>query len=224
MPNTRCQAIIFDFDYTLADSSRGIVECINYALTMMGQPPCSEDACHATIGLSLPETLRTLTGLHTPEQAATFVRHFTARADVVMVPSATLYPGVPDLLRRLTGRGLTLGILSSKYAYRIRQILDGQGIVECFAAIVGGEDVQRPKPDPQGLHRLLNRLGQTAEQVILVGDSLVDAQTAQAGAVRFIAVLQGTTNAQAFAPYRPLAVLGTVSELDTALGSGISPG
>ena len=55
-------AVIFDFDYTLADSSKGAHECINYALKHMGRSPCDFPQCCRTIGLSLPETYRTLTG------------------------------------------------------------------------------------------------------------------------------------------------------------------
>ena len=51
------RAVLFDFDLTLADSTRGAIECINYALVKMGLPQAEDQAIKATIGLSLPATL-----------------------------------------------------------------------------------------------------------------------------------------------------------------------
>ena len=50
------QAMICDFDFTLADSSPGVVACVNEALAGLGLPPASADRIHATIGLSLPHS------------------------------------------------------------------------------------------------------------------------------------------------------------------------
>ena len=65
-------AIIFDFDYTLADSSKGVVACINYALQSMGVPPRSWNECCATIGLSLAAVYESLTGENDPGSVAMF--------------------------------------------------------------------------------------------------------------------------------------------------------
>ena len=56
------KAILFDFDYTLADSSRGVIDCIGYALGALRLPPVSEEAACRTIGLSLADTLAALAG------------------------------------------------------------------------------------------------------------------------------------------------------------------
>ena len=56
------QAIIFDFDYTLADSSRGVIDCIKYALHALGLPSVSDKLACQTIGLSLGDTLIQLVG------------------------------------------------------------------------------------------------------------------------------------------------------------------
>ena len=66
------QAIICDFDFTLADSSPGVVACVNEALAGLGLPLASAEHIHATIGLSLPYTLRSLTGITDPAVATDF--------------------------------------------------------------------------------------------------------------------------------------------------------
>jgi phosphoglycolate phosphatase len=64
------QAIICDFDFTLADSSPGVVACVNEALGGLGLPLAPAGLIHATIGLSLAHTLQTLTGIVDPGIAA----------------------------------------------------------------------------------------------------------------------------------------------------------
>jgi len=213
-------AIIFDFDYTLGDSSKGAVECIGYALETMGKAPHSWDECCATIGLSLADTYESLTGDIAPESIATFHRLFVERADQIMASSTELYDGVRDLVIRLATSGIVLGILSTKFRYRIRQILDRYEVTEQFAVIIGGEDVENHKPDPEGLRLLLSEINRKPEQVVLVGDSLTDAKTALRGGIDFIAVLTGTTTAAQFSAFSPKAVLESVTEIEKIAEQG----
>ncbi|MCY4580533.1 MAG: HAD hydrolase-like protein, partial [Chloroflexi bacterium] len=78
------QSIIFDFDYTLADSSDAVIECANYALRRLDLSVATDDAIRRTIGLSLPRTLTALAGEEHARHGDEFQRLFTERADVVM--------------------------------------------------------------------------------------------------------------------------------------------
>jgi phosphoglycolate phosphatase len=205
--------IIFDFDYTLADSSGAVVACINFALEEMGGSGCPADDCKATIGLSLPDTYHALTGRQASGEIREFQRLFIQRADEIMAPATNIYAGVPELIRALYSDGYTLAIISTKFRYRICQILDRYSLTEYFTAIIGGEDVERHKPDPESLLLCLKRLGRAPEEALLIGDSLVDAETAKRGTVRFVAVLTGRTAADQFAAYQPAAVLNKVTEI-----------
>ncbi len=208
-------AIVFDFDYTLADSSKGVVACINYALRSMGEAPRPWDACCATIGLSLPATYTALTGESHPEKAATFHRLFVERADQIMAARTELYTGVREVVHDLIAAGFVLGIVSTKFRYRIQQILERYALTEPFAVIVGGEDVAQHKPDPEGLQLFLAQTSIAPEQAVLVGDSLTDAETARRSGMDFVAVLTGTTAADQFAAYTPKAILTSVLDIAT---------
>src|SRR5215510_5934610 len=115
------QAIICDFDFTLADSSQGVVACVNEALIGLGLPPASAERIHATIGLSLPHTLQALTGIVEAAIATEFTRRFVAHADQVMHGLTLLYPWVAETVQALRAAGQRLGIVSSKYRYRIER-------------------------------------------------------------------------------------------------------
>ena len=207
-------AFLFDFDYTLADSSKGAFECINYALQQMGESTRSYELCSKTIGLSLPETYRFLTNKVDTEQAKQFYHLFVEKADEVMAPNTELYVGVKELIHRLIGSGILLGILSTKFRYRICQILDRYDLTDQFSVIIGGEDVKNPKPHPEGIFAFLSEVSMSPEEVILVGDSLVDAEVARRSGIDFLAVLTGTTSADDFSGYSPVAIVNSVTEIE----------
>ena len=143
------ETVVFDFDYTLADSSRAVVECVNVAFTAMGLAVPSEDEIRRTIGLSLPETLGRLAGEPHRHRAEEFRAFFRARSDEVMVQWTVMLPGVPDAVRELKRRGHRLGIVSTKFRMRIEATLEREGLRDPFDMIVGGEDVKEFKPHPE---------------------------------------------------------------------------
>lgn len=83
--------------------------------------------------------------------------------------------------------------------------------------IVGAEDVVNPKPDPQGVLKMMEQFASTPSKTLYVGDSLVDALTAQNAQSLFAAVLSGATSAEAFQVFHPLAVISNLSEILTLL-------
>jgi phosphoglycolate phosphatase len=213
------RAVLFDFDYTLADSSRGIEDCVNHALAELGLPAASARAVSETVGLSLAETFCRLTGPATPEQCAEFSRHFIARADHVMVDSTMLYDTARTVIPDLTQRGLAIGVLSTKFRRRIAAVLEREKMCGYFDVIVGGEDVANHKPHPEGALKAVEALGAAASEILYVGDSVVDAETARRAQLPFAAVLTGVTSRHAFTSYRPVAVIDTLTAVPGLVSS-----
>ena len=211
-------AVIFDFDYTLADSSEGIIQSIAYALGALGLPGVSDDQARRTIGLSLPDTLVALHGPEAAPQADAFSRLFIASSDRVMVEMTDLLPATRGTLATLRQRGFPLGVVSTKYRYRIEGVFERDAI-SAFSTIVGGEDVHAHKPDPESLWLALARMEQRPETVLYVGDSETDGQAAQRAGMPFCAVLSGVTLQSALAQYAPVAILTDVGGLVDLLPS-----
>ena len=174
-------------------------------------PEASTDAIARTIGLSLTETLVVLTDENQRCHSERFQELFVERADEVMIDGTHMFTGIPNVLDRLKCHGLKLGIVSTKHRYRIEAILRRTGLIAYFNIVIGGEDVERYKPEPEGLLMALQRLGVSTDETVYVGDSVTDARTALAADVGFVAVLSGTTARQEFDEYPKLALFPGVN-------------
>lgn len=209
----RYPIFLFDFDYTLADATEGIVASANHALQRLGFEPASREAIRRTVGLSLKSTCAVLTGSADAELAERFIAGFREKANEVMTANTILFPDTVSVLRQLKKEGAKIGIVTSKYHYRIVEGLEKFRVTELVDCIVGVEDVTRPKPDPEGVFRAAKQLGGTKEHVLYIGDSLVDAETAANAGVKFLAVTTGTTTAEEFAAFPCIAVVENLSGL-----------
>lgn len=207
------QAIIFDFDYTLADSSPGVIECINFALGNLGMPSAADATIRRTIGLSLPDTFMMLVGKKYIKYLEAFTRLFVERADEVMVDNSVLLTNVPETVEALQRLDIQLGILSLKGRYRIQAILERERLLEPFKVIIGGEDVPEHKPSPKGLLTAIVEMNCHPQNALYVGDSVTDAETARRAGIAFVAVLSGVTPRTAFESYNAYAILEDVSGL-----------
>ena len=140
------RVVVFDFDLTLADSTDGVTECVNFALARLGLPARSAESIRRTIGLPLSETFRALSPVTDTRLEHDFVQCFVQRADEVMAELTDIFPEVPDTLDAPRSMSTAPAIVSAKFAYRIRDILARAALDTQFSVIVGGEDVSPNRP------------------------------------------------------------------------------
>ncbi len=110
-----------------------------------------------------------------------------------------------------------MAIFSTKYRFRIEETLKREHLENMFDLVIGGEDVAQKKPDPEGLLKIIHEFSIPKESVFYAGDSVTDAQTAQAATVPFLATLSGVTPREAFSPFPAHAILTNLSEIDKIL-------
>jgi phosphoglycolate phosphatase len=216
------QTVLFDFDYTLADSSTGVIASVNFALQELGLPAASDTVIRQTIGLSLADTFAFIVGesLAADRFAAAsqdFDHLFIQQADTIMAESTVILPGVAQTIGTLKGLGFTLGVVSSKFRYRIEQVLEREDLAAQFDVIVGREDVIASKPAPEGLLTAMSQLGSMPDTTCYVGDSTTDAKAAQRIQTPFIAVLTGVTPQSEFAAYPCLKTVSGIAEIPDAI-------
>lgn len=193
--------IIFDFDLTLADSSKGILRCFKHTISNFGYEIPDDTSIYNTIGLTLEQAFTVLCGVTDDEKLAQMRKVYVKKADEIMVKFTVFYDGVIDGLKKLKENGFKIGIVSTKYRYRIEDSFKKEIDTPCVDIIIGGEDVKVHKPDPSGLEHCIERLNSKKENTLYVGDSFVDAETAENAGVAFGGVLTGSTTADVFKKY-----------------------
>ncbi len=204
---------IFDFDYTLADATPGIVSSFNHAFNKLGVPECDVETIRKTVGLPLDKAFIELTSSQNEALIPHFKTLFREKADEVMSKSTVLFEDTVSTLQALKQNGINTGIVTTKYRFRIIETLNLHGILDLFDIIVGGEDVKNPKPSPEGLFLAIDGLNAKILNTLYIGDSLIDAKTALAANVDFAAVTTGTTSEEEFLEYSCIKISNRLSDL-----------
>ena len=170
--------IIFDLDGTLIDSAPDICAAGNAVLRAQGVPEMDLPEARGFIGGGAPILIarmiaaRGLDPALQPEMLAHFLNLYE---DAVHL--TTLYPGVEQCLTALAGAGHTLGICTNKPGAPTQSVLRHFNLLDRFGAVFGGDTLLVRKPDPAPLIACHDALGGGA--MLYVGDSEVDAETAQ---------------------------------------------
>jgi len=209
MPRT----LLFDFDLTLADSRESVTTCARHALEVMQIEGVPDDQIHRTIGLTLQNGYRLLTGDPDEVAADRYSDEFIVKAEVVQANGVPLFDGVPEVMQELSARGHRLGIVSTKFRPRLISSLVRARMTETFEVVIGGDEVENMKPAPDALLLGLERFDVTRDQALYIGDHTVDARAARAAEMGFVGVTTGTTSADELSEYGALAVLESVSAL-----------
>jgi phosphoglycolate phosphatase len=184
--------VIFDLDGTLIDSAPDIHATANAVLALEGLPPLTLAQVRSFIGNGVAVLIQKVMGAQgLPAEGAQYDRmlaEFVERYEAA-VTLTTLYPNVAETLAALASEGRTIGLCTNKPQAPTRAVLDHFGLLDAFAVIVGGDSLPQRKPDPAPLRLALAGLG--GGPAVYVGDSEVDAATAQAAALPFALFTEG---------------------------------
>ncbi len=130
-----------------------------------------------------------------------------------MVKGTYFLPGAMNVLKTLHVLGYRLGIVSTKYRFRIETVLERDGVLDTVEVIIGGEDVTHHKPHPESLLKASDRLGLPVDRCVYLGDSEVDASAAKSAGMPFVPVQTGATPLETFGAYPRVALLESVADL-----------
>ncbi len=192
-PDHRC--VLFDFDGTLVDSARCGVLATRWAFEDAGLPAPDADRIVATMGIPIEQAFPILSDRPLSGAAlATLIQRFRGRYAELAETHIVAFPGIPEMLAAVRTAGLATAIVTSKRTVVAQQNAAHVGIADLVDAIVGSDLVERPKPDPDGVHVALGQLGLDGidpAQVLVVGDATYDIQMGKAAGTRTCAVTWG---------------------------------
>ena len=105
------------------------------------------------------------------------------------------------------------GIVTTKARYRVEEVLQKYDIAQYIDVIVGGDDVEMPKPEAEGLLKAIAAVRTSKRRTLYIGDNVTDALTARNAGVEFVALTTGRTSLDEFNQYQYLKVLSSVDQL-----------
>lgn len=185
------KAVIFDLDGTLLDTLDDLKNATNHALAMHGMPTHTKDEIRQFVGNGVRRliTLAVPNGENNPhieDVFADFKSYYTAHSLDYTKP----YDGIPEALRILKEKGLSMAIVSNKLE-EATESLRHHFFADCIDTAVGDTPLRQRKPAPDGVFEAMSRLGVTAGECVYVGDSDVDIMTAHNAGLPCISVLWG---------------------------------
>ncbi|MBI4890802.1 MAG: phosphoglycolate phosphatase, partial [Acidobacteria bacterium] len=186
------QLVIFDLDGTLVDSVRDLCEAVNATRLNLGLDPLPYDTVASYVGNGAPVLIRRAMGPQASDQTvADALAYFLSYYREHMLDHTRPYPGVVETLEQLHQQRVRMAVLTNKPERFSRDMCAGLGLGKYFFQIYGGNSFEQKKPDPIGIHTLMQECGARPENTIMVGDSHTDILTARNAGVRSVGVTYG---------------------------------
>jgi phosphoglycolate phosphatase len=194
IPVERLKLLVFDLDGTLIDSAQDLCNSVNATLREFNLGPLPDPAIAGFVGNGAPVLMRrslALAGSIAPNDVnedlfakayAFFLQYYREHK----LDFTYAYEGVLDALKALhelhdapSGPQRTMAVLTNKPVRPARGICEGLGLADYFLHIYGGDSFPLKKPDPIGLRSLMEEIGATPGETVMIGDSKVDVETAR---------------------------------------------
>ncbi len=207
--------VIFDLDGTLLNTIADLAEATNRALAHYGFPIHNTDAYRFFVGnginklfeRALPETHRSA------EDIAAIRSLFLPYYDAHNADLSSPYPGISEVLSALQEQGILLAVASNKYQSATTKLIAHYFPNIRFAEVLGQREGIPVKPDPTIVNDILRQTGILPEDVLYVGDSGVDMQTAHAAGVTAVGVAWGFRPHEELAAHQPEHIIERAEEL-----------
>jgi phosphoglycolate phosphatase len=175
----RYRAMLFDLDGTLIDSKIDIADATNAIIERLGGQTLPRDLINRFVGRGVRDLVKNALAkvphVDIEQALATFNAHYLKHC----CDHTRFYPGVENTLAELRVRGIGLAVLTNKPQKFADKILVGLGATGWFGAVIGAEEGSPHKPARGGADAALAALGISPADALMVGDSVVDLQTAQ---------------------------------------------
>ncbi|MBO44536.1 MAG: phosphoglycolate phosphatase [Rhodospirillaceae bacterium] len=187
--------LIFDFDGTLVESAIGMTACMNQLMSELDRPSLEVQQVAYMVGegiqVTVSRAMKATGGM--PENLDAYVTRFKELYYDQSIEETPLYPDVIETLQYLAEEGYVMGLCTNKVYDATVRLLEGLDIARFFQAVAGGDTYPIRKPDPRHLEGVMEAIGGSRDQSIMIGDSINDIGCARAANVRSIAVTYGYT-------------------------------
>lgn len=210
--------ILIDVDGTLVDSVPDLAYCVDELMKRLGREPHGEARVRDWVGNGVERLCRRalvgqLDGEPSDEE---FERAYPIFLDLYADNTSKrscLYPGVREGLDYLRSQGYRIGCVTNKASQFTLPLLRDLGVHDEFEIIVCGDSLPEKKPHPMPLLHAAEQLGVTADESLMLGDSMSDVKAARAAGFQIVCMSYGYNHGEDIRDYHPDAVIDSMAEL-----------
>ncbi|BEG97979.1 HAD family hydrolase [Bacteroides sedimenti] len=207
--------VIFDLDGTLLNTIADLAQSTNYALKECGFPEHEEEEYKYFVGngiyklfeRALPESEKS------EENIANVRKHFLIHYGVHNMDHSCPYPGIMNLLENLHKKGLKLAVASNKYQAATERLIKHYFSEIPFVAVFGQREGVKAKPDPTIVEDILAIFPVDKKDVLYVGDTGIDMQTALNAGITAAGVTWGFRQRAELEQYSPAYIVNQAEEI-----------
>jgi HAD superfamily hydrolase (TIGR01509 family) len=185
IPNSKIRGVIYDCDGVLFDSIEANKKLYNDLCASVGRNPLSEEEIKYVHMHTVYETIQLIFGKGNDleKKALELVKGIDWRDYVTYL---RMEPYLLQILNLLKTNGI-LRVINTNRTTSMKYIMEHFHLGPFFDMVVTALDVKNPKPHPESVEMILQRLNLNKEEIVFVGDSEVDQQAAKSSGVKFIA-------------------------------------
>lgn len=182
---------IFDLDGTLLNTIYDLGEASNYALRKLGYNQHPIPAYYYMVGNGVRKLLERAQPDADKETIDKLLELFKNYYNEHCIDDTKPYQGIPELLTELNNRNVAIAVASNKYQEAARKIVSHFFPDIPFVSVKGQQEGRPAKPDPSIVFSILSEYPTPKAQVLYIGDSGVDMETARRACVESIGVSWG---------------------------------
>lgn len=211
------KAVIFDLDGTLLNTLDDLADSVNYVLENNMFPKRTIEEIKSFVGNGIYKLIeRALPSESSTEIIQKCYEEFSVHYKENMTNKTRPYLGILELLDELKKNSIKVAIVTNKADFAAEKLCKDM-FGDRIDVVVGGNKFRKNKPAPDNVLFAIDKLGVSKDDIVYIGDSEVDAQTAQNAGIDFIAVLWGFRTKEQLLPYKSIAFVNDKIELEKAI-------
>ena len=214
--------VLIDVDGTLVDSVPDLAYCVDRMMEQLDMPVRGEAAVRQWVGNGVERLVRRalINQLDGEPEEALFEKAMPIFMDLYAKNTSgrsSLYPGVTEGIAYLKQAGFRLGCVTNKAEQFTVPLLKDLGIYDNFEVVISGDTLPKKKPDPMPLLHAAEVMGVTAEQSMMLGDSMSDVKAARAAGFQIVCMSYGYNHGIDIRDSNPDEVIDSMAELQGLL-------
>ena len=206
---------IFDFDGTIFDSVDDVIVCFNKSLSLNGFPILTRDEYIACLGGNIDELTSLILGENSTQENIDLIKNTYKKVYTEYKKENTApFKGIKNVLEKLQDENIILAINSNRKTYSINYFVDKYLPSIDFVSVEGYCDENPSKPDPAGVNKIIEKVGVDLNEVVYIGDSYKDIETARNAGIDCVIVKWGYGNSD---DYKNPYILKAIDNVDDIL-------